>query len=292
MTEVLIRFRQHPVALVGDVSEMFLQVRLNQEDKKYHRLLWRGMDTSSEPQIYEAQRWLFGNTAAPFCTLLVMRENAKEHQAEYPVGADAVLNNFYMDDALTSHRTEAEALESKDQLVRLMNIAGMKIHKWMSNSEEILKSIPKDERAPDAKVALRQDDSPFVKTLGVRWASERDIFTIKIATASEDCRFTKRSCLRRMATVFDSLCFFAPYFIKSKILFQQTWEEGIDWHDEMPAGMERQWKEWFEGLKDLEAIIVPRCLHPFGTEAAIRSQSPRFLRRLRTSLCGCGIHSD
>ena len=273
MTEVLLRFRQHPVALVGDVSEMFLQVRLSEKDRKYHRLLWRGMDTSSEPQVYEAQRWLFGNAAAPFCTQLVMQENAKEHQAEYPVGADAVLNNFYMDDALTSYRTEAEALESKDQLVRLMSIAGMKIHKWMSNSEEILRYIPEDERASCAKVALRQDGSPSVKTLGVRWTAEQDMFTIKITEASEDFRFTKRNCLKRMATVFDPLCFFAPYLIKSRILFQQTWEQGIDWDDQMPMEVEGQWREWFEGLKRLEAIEVPRCLHPFGTETGIRSQS-------------------
>ena len=273
MTEVLLRFRQHPVALVGDVSEMFLQVRLREEDRKYHRLLWRSMDTKSEPQVYEAQRWLFGNAAAPFCTQLVIQENAKEHYAEYQVGADAVLNNFYMDDALTSYRTEHEALEAKEQLVQLMGIAGMKIHKWMSNSGEILRSIPEDERASCTNVALRQDDSRFVKTLGVRWTAEQDQFTMKITEAPEDFRFTKRNCLRRMATVFDPLCFFAPYLIISKILFQQTWEEGIDWDDPMPVEVERQWREWFDGLRALEAIGVPRCLHPFGSDTGIQDQS-------------------
>ena len=273
MTEVLLRFRQHPVALVGDVSEMFLQVRLSEDDKKYHRLLWRSMDMNSEPQIYEAQRWLFGNAAAPFCTQLVIQENAKEHHPEYPVAADVVLNNFYMDDALTSYRTEAEALEAKEQLVQLMNIAGMKIHKWMSNSEEVLANIPDDERAAVGKMDLRKDDSPCVKTLGVRWMAEQDMFAIKITEATECFRFTKRNCLRRMATVFDPLCFFAPYLITAKILFQQTWEEGIDWDDQMPAGVEKEWREWFKGLKDLEAIEVPRCMHPFGTEVEILSQS-------------------
>ena len=42
---ILLRFREKYVALSGDVSDMFCHVRLRQEDCKYHRYLWRDMDT-------------------------------------------------------------------------------------------------------------------------------------------------------------------------------------------------------------------------------------------------------
>lgn len=39
IVDVLTRFRRAPVALSGDISEMFLQVGIREEDSKYHRFL-------------------------------------------------------------------------------------------------------------------------------------------------------------------------------------------------------------------------------------------------------------
>ena len=36
--------------------------------------------------------------------------------------------------------------------------------------------------------------------------------------------------------------------------------------DEMPEDIKRQWKDWFDGLDELEEIKVPRCLHNHGQE--------------------------
>jgi hypothetical protein len=64
---VLTRFRRAPVALSADISEMFLQVGLQDKDRPFHRFLWRDFDPSREPDVYEFRRLLFGNTASPFC---------------------------------------------------------------------------------------------------------------------------------------------------------------------------------------------------------------------------------
>ena len=39
LVDILICFRRHPVALVGHISEMFLQVGLAEEDRPYHCIL-------------------------------------------------------------------------------------------------------------------------------------------------------------------------------------------------------------------------------------------------------------
>ena len=44
--DVLIRFRRAPLALSADISEMFLQVRLREEDRPFHRFLWRSFETA------------------------------------------------------------------------------------------------------------------------------------------------------------------------------------------------------------------------------------------------------
>ena len=34
---ILIRFRQHPVALISDISEMYLRIEISPEDRPYQR---------------------------------------------------------------------------------------------------------------------------------------------------------------------------------------------------------------------------------------------------------------
>ena len=51
IVDVLTRFRRAPVALSSDISEMFLQVGIREEDRKYHRFLWRNFHTECEPTV-------------------------------------------------------------------------------------------------------------------------------------------------------------------------------------------------------------------------------------------------
>ena len=98
LVDVLTRFRRAPVALSGDLTEMFLQVELQEKDRPYHRFLWRNLDTSREPDVYEFQRLVFGNTASPFCSQHVLHAHAERHRADYPEAAETVDNAMYVDD--------------------------------------------------------------------------------------------------------------------------------------------------------------------------------------------------
>ena len=40
LTGVLHRFREHPVAIVGDIERMFNQFHVNEEHRDYLRFLW------------------------------------------------------------------------------------------------------------------------------------------------------------------------------------------------------------------------------------------------------------
>ena len=40
--DVIRRFRRYPVAISGDVSEMFMQIMLDPEDRQYYRIIWDG----------------------------------------------------------------------------------------------------------------------------------------------------------------------------------------------------------------------------------------------------------
>ena len=87
--EALLRFRLKPIALVGDIKEMFSQIALAEKDRCYHRLLWRDLDTTREPDVYEAVRLVFGDRASPFLAQYVMRRHAEELQNEYKLAAES-----------------------------------------------------------------------------------------------------------------------------------------------------------------------------------------------------------
>ena len=98
---ILLRFRQYEIALTADISEMFLQCRLNDEDRRYHRFWWNG-------KVWQWTRVMFGNLSSPDVSQKVLETNAETYEKEYPVAAAAVKTNMYMDDVLksieTSHR--------------------------------------------------------------------------------------------------------------------------------------------------------------------------------------------
>ena len=60
--DVFLHFRRFPVALVCDIAEMYLRIGIAAEDKPYHRFLWRGIDQSRQPDVYEFDRVVFGLT--------------------------------------------------------------------------------------------------------------------------------------------------------------------------------------------------------------------------------------
>ena len=95
--DVLIRFRRNPVALAFDIKEMYLQVEIEERDRPYFRMLWRDLDSSREPEVYEFSRVVFGKNSAPMEAQFVAQENARRHQDVYPMAAETVLKSTYMD---------------------------------------------------------------------------------------------------------------------------------------------------------------------------------------------------
>jgi hypothetical protein len=102
IVDVLTRFHRAPVALSADISEMFLQVGLQDKDRPFHRFLWRDFDPSREPDVYEFRRLLFGNTASPFCAQYVINAHAQAHTETFPAAAESVDNSMHVDDVLDS----------------------------------------------------------------------------------------------------------------------------------------------------------------------------------------------
>ncbi|XP_073715795.1 uncharacterized protein [Misgurnus anguillicaudatus] len=106
---VLLRFREHSVAISGDIKSMFHQVRLVPEDKPLLRFLWRGMKKEEEPTVYEWQVLPFGTTCSPCCATYALQRHVKDNSSGHEDILHLVETAFYVDNCLTSVTNADEA---------------------------------------------------------------------------------------------------------------------------------------------------------------------------------------
>ena len=257
---MLLRFSSEPVALVGDISEMFLQVGLKEQDKKYHRLLWRA-EQQDPIQTYEFNRVVFGVRASPYFAGKAIKDTAEKFGGEYDSSTVALVNDaFYVDDLLSSLNSKEAAITARLQTQELLSKGGFHIRKWLSNSEEVMATIPECDRA--ANTALNFGEHvhctlPTVKTLEVSWTAAKDAFTFRY-NATLPAKYTKRSVLSGLATIFDPRGHIVPFTIRSKVLFQDTWLCNLGWDEPLPVEQQQCWSRWFTELPDLAALEIPR----------------------------------
>ncbi|KAL0196824.1 hypothetical protein M9458_005364, partial [Cirrhinus mrigala] len=130
---VLIRFREHPVAVSGDIKAMFHQVRLIPEDRPLLRFLWRDLKMDEAPKILEWQVLPFGTTSSPCCATYALQR----HVRQYPLTDEAIRYSvercFYVDNCLQSLPTADEARSLIDRLRNILSAGGFEIRQlvWM-----------------------------------------------------------------------------------------------------------------------------------------------------------------
>ena len=165
---------------------------------------------------------------------------------------------------------DSQGIKLYEELNELWSKTGMRAHKWLSNSAEVLERIPPESRASEGH--LPSDGLPMVKTLGVTWLPEEDVFTFKADPVGKDFSLTKRDFLKTIAKLFDPVGFLAPFIVRAKILLQEMWAHGLDWDDLFQEDLASKARKWFSELEDLPTIKVPRCLR-LGQEEELLSQA-------------------
>ncbi|XP_058449348.1 uncharacterized protein LOC131429304 [Malaya genurostris] len=174
-----------------------------------------------------------------------------------------------MDDLLCGVATEEKGKELCNQLISLLQSAGFKLHKWASNSGAILGNIPAELRDNRNTMELNLS-SPAVKTLGLLWQPDEDVFRFKVPMWTEDSAITKRLVLSEAARLFDPLGLLGPTVLCSKLFMQELWLSKLPWDHPLTNKLQKSWKEFREDLEALRDFSIPRwivpCTEPLITE--------------------------
>ncbi|XP_062708955.1 uncharacterized protein LOC134288362 [Aedes albopictus] len=253
---IILRFRLPRFVIVADLQKMYRQVLVSPSDRPLQRILFRS--SPSEPlQTFELLTVTYGTAAAPYLATRCLQQLASDGESTHPKAAEVVSKDFYIDDLLTGVASEEEGVELCRELIDLLQSAGFRLHKWASNSSAILQHIPAEFREDRSLVELDSSSSP-VKTLGLLWQPDEDVFRFKIPTWTQDAAITKRLVLSEAARLFDPLGLLGPVVLRSKLFMQELWKAKVSWDNPLNDRQQQFWKSFRNDLEILDEFTVPR----------------------------------
>ena len=117
-----------------------------------------------------------------------------------------------MVDIMDSTETEGNAMYLYEELKKLWKLCCMKLHKWLSNSRNVLDRIPTAERA--RKIDIKDNILPSTKTVGIVWMAEENTFTFLSNSVDDGLNYTKGNLWKKILTLFDPLELLGPFTIR------------------------------------------------------------------------------
>ncbi|KAL7876824.1 hypothetical protein SRHO_G00034670 [Serrasalmus rhombeus] len=257
------KYKEHYVKFMEDV--------ISKGDEEVHDigledflrfLWWSNGDFSTEPKEFRMRVHLFGAFSSPGCANYGLKYLAKENKDQYPLGAQFVTRDFYVDDGVVSVNVE-NAIQVAREARDLCANGGLRLHKFVSNDRAVLESIPPSERSADVgNLDLAFDDLPLERALGVQWDPQSDHF--KFSGSLKEQPATRRGVLSTVASLYDPLGFVAPFVLNGKMILQEKCRWGTGWDDNMGDELQPKWERWRKDLAILNQVTIPRSYTPVG----------------------------
>ncbi|XP_037931148.1 uncharacterized protein LOC119665960 [Teleopsis dalmanni] len=191
LLSILLRFRLPRYVFTTDIEKMYRQILVHPEDGQL----------------------TYGTRSAPCLATKCLQALADDNMQNYPLGASALKQNFYVDDCLHGADSLRTLLETQSQLKKILTTSGFKLRKWCANHPSLLQGIPHD----DLEVNLDlENNNDTTKTLGLSWCPKSDSLCVKVKLEPV-CSTTKRSATSDLARLFDPLGLLSPVVISRHI---------------------------------------------------------------------------
>lgn len=257
---IVLRFRLHAVVFTTDIKQMFRQIVVTPEHRKYQRLLFRFQQ--SEPvKTFEMTTVTFGQRSSPFLAIRTLHQLAQDEAKEYPKVTRVIHQDLYVDDVATGADSEEEALELQRDIIKVFKKGQFELRKWSSNAVALLKAVPPEHRQNDT-FTFDEPTADYTKVLGLKWEPNSD--TLSYQYQPNPVRFTKRAILSEIARIYDPIGLLTPVITNLKRLMKYLWSIGVGWDDKLPDDAIDAWTRYHKELPLIGSIRVPRRVTTFG----------------------------
>ncbi|GFV12884.1 integrase catalytic domain-containing protein [Trichonephila clavipes] len=253
----LLKFRFFPITFSADISKMYRQILISQDDACFQQIFWR--KSPEEPLvIFKLNTVTYGTSCAPFLAIRTLKQLCEQEKHRFPQAAKLAKDHFYVDDLLAGADSVDSARKIVHELQNLMSAGGFELRKWSCTHPEVLSDLPNTLKTNISSHSF--DEESTQKILGLFWNLNEDSF--KVRAVLSDQVSTKRQMLSIIARIFDPLGFVSPSTIILKIILQDLGKAGLDWDDEISPDILNRWNRFQAQISCLKQIKVPRGLYP------------------------------
>ncbi len=125
-------------------------------------------------------------------------------------------------------------------LSALCHKGGFHLTQWVSNSREVLQSIPAQDRSKNIiELNLDRDHLPVERPLGLQWCEQTDTFNFK--TVCKERMHSRRGILSVISSIYDPLGYLATLILPVRLILQELYRANYSWDDEIPPVQDQQW---------------------------------------------------
>uniref|UniRef100_A0A6M2DPC6 Putative bel12 ag transposon polyprotein n=1 Tax=Xenopsylla cheopis TaxID=163159 RepID=A0A6M2DPC6_XENCH len=263
ISTILLNFRYGKIALIGDIKQMYRNIWIRDQDKRFQKILWR-FSQKDPIGIYELNTVTFGITSSPFHALRTVKQLAQDECSRYPLITKTIYNDIYIDDIVTSTDSLKSAKELYSQLSSLFRSGGFELCKWTSNDSALCEHFESTRNTQINFSQTNHELTASVKVLGLRWDPAQDCFQFNINLSHQT--WTKRKILSVIARIWDPLGFISPIIIKIKMIMKEIWLLKINWDDSLPPTIISAWLAVYDQLSELSNLTIPRFV---GTQERV-----------------------
>ena len=266
LIDVLLRFRQHQYAVMGDIEAMYHQVKIPIYDRDALRFLW--YNDAGDLMHCRMTSHLFGGIWCASSSTYALRRLLHDFPDASEDVKDVILNSFYVDDCLFSTSCKSEAIQKIQNTALLLQKGGFRLTKFVANDRNLLKSVSDESLSDDSSKSKDLSTGINSKVLGVKWDIVDDKFYFDVNVKLET-NVTKRHILSVTSSIFDPLGFVNPIVVSGRLLFQEAVKQKIGWDDIVSQELIAKWEQWIHALESLSEFRIPRCVKPSGFDDAM-----------------------
>ena len=268
MNSVFLKFRESSVAFSADIQDMFHNFKVPLHQRDLLRFYWFESNNPKHGIVpYRYRSHPFGLSSSPGIANFALQLCAMRPMTqEFESAQEYILNCFYVDDGLSSADTIEHGIQILSNAMKILKQYNIRLHKVMSNKEDLLNAFPESERSADSSRPLT--DISCQRVLGTTWNTNEDRLSLNVDIPLRP--FTKRGILSCIGSIYDRNGLVSPVTLAGRLFQRQVMPPKISkselqqygWDDELPHEYFSSYNKWLETLKDLHKISIPRCIGP------------------------------
>ena len=265
---MLLRFRERPVVLIGDIRKMYNSVFLDNLAQQTHRFLWRDLNVDRPPDIWCITRVNMGDKPAGAMAIEAKDRTADLFRHVHPKASDFIKDSSYVDDLVGSFDNVSTARDIAKGADEILAKGGFHIKYSMYGGK-----------------GVENASSVVQKVLGINWVAVEDklLFEVQLNFSVKrrnvrtgpnllSCEvphllpniLIRRIVLQQVMAIFDPYGLLAPFVLIAQMLLRETWTLKLQWDDPLPTSMHSRLVDFFTQLFETNKLKYDRCVTPEG----------------------------